>query len=204
MAPPRFVLRRATAAAESSYRPKSPGPVSLLAVQTARCALALPRGVEAKRQQMAAVGHAGRTRKWLREDRPAAPVVQLQGVGIGKAPDTGMRAEVAVERAVLADEDDDVLDPVSGPHAAGSASARSSAFPAARDGASADRPASAPSPAPARISSLRVRRLPSTTAPLPGPPVAKPLSPYSHQTSTASTHWGHALREPRDDPSSAG
>jgi hypothetical protein len=65
-------------------------------------AFALHVRVEVEREQVTAVRRAGVAGKRLGERRAVRPV--------GKAADTLVRAEVAVERAVLVDEDDDVLD----------------------------------------------------------------------------------------------
>ena len=72
-------------------------------------ALPLILGVEVERQQVAAVRFACFAREGLREDRFAAAVVERQGFAV-EASDAAVGAEVAVERAVLVDEDDDVLD----------------------------------------------------------------------------------------------
>ena len=73
-------------------------------------ALATVAGVEVKRQQMTAVRHALFAGEWLRKDRFATSVFQLQDAAILEARDPSVGAEIAVERAVLVDEDDHVFD----------------------------------------------------------------------------------------------
>src|SRR6266480_3186127 len=71
-------------------------------------ALAVVVRVEVERVEVVAgvaTGVAG-----LGEDRQAAAVVERQDGGIREAGDTSIRPEIVVERAVLLDQDDDVLD----------------------------------------------------------------------------------------------
>ena len=72
-------------------------------------ALAAFFGVEVEGQQMAAVRFARFPRQRLVEDAFPAAIVEWQGLAV-EAFDAAVGAEVAVERAVLVDEDHDVLD----------------------------------------------------------------------------------------------
>jgi hypothetical protein len=71
---------------------------------------------------MTAIRFTRGARERLGEDRLFAPVFQLQDFSVVEAPNAAVRPEVAVERAVLVDED----------HAAGAASTRSSTLAGAR------------------------------------------------------------------------
>src|ERR1700681_1065815 len=66
--------------------------------------------VEVEGQQVTAIWFTGSTRERLREDRLFAAVFQFQDFCVMEAPNAVVGAEVAVERAVLVDEDDDVPD----------------------------------------------------------------------------------------------
>ena len=134
-------------------------------------ALAAVVRVEVERQQMAAVGFAGGTGERLVEDRFSASVGERQGFAITEAANAAVGAEVAVERAVLVDEDHDMLDVGERPHAAGAASTCSSTFAGA---ASDSKVASAPAAAPARSRSRRVN--PDEATPASADPLRAPRS----------------------------
>jgi hypothetical protein len=78
-------------------------------------ALAAATGVEAEGKEMAAVRLSGFAGERLVEDRFAAAVGQFPRGGITEPAHTAVGAVVAVERAVLVDEDHDVLNRVERP-----------------------------------------------------------------------------------------
>jgi hypothetical protein len=73
-------------------------------------ALAAVVRVEAKRQEVPAIRFPGCARKWLVEDRFTAAVGERQRFAVVKSANAAISPEVAVERAVLVDEDHHVLD----------------------------------------------------------------------------------------------
>src|ERR1700747_2551082 len=72
-------------------------------------ALAAVIRVEVERKQVPAVRFTGFTRERLGKDRFAASVVERERSAVAVPEYAAIRPEVAVERAVLVDENDDVL-----------------------------------------------------------------------------------------------